>query len=41
LKNVKIMDETHELRQLPTYATQLLKYNTMGSNVEGICNVYM
>jgi hypothetical protein len=41
LKNLKIMNETYELRQMPTYDTQLLEYNLMGNNVESICNVYL
>ncbi len=41
LKNVKIMNETYELKQMPTYDTQLLEYNLMGNNVESICNVYL
>jgi hypothetical protein len=41
LKNLKGTNETHELRQLPTYCTELLEYNPMGSNVESICNVYL
>jgi hypothetical protein len=33
------MDERYELKQLPTYSTQLLEYNPMRNNVEDICNV--
>jgi hypothetical protein len=35
------MDERYELKQLPTYNTQLLKYNPIKNSVEGICNVYL
>jgi hypothetical protein len=41
LKNVKGMDETYELNQLPTYDTQLVKYNPIKNNVENIYNVYL
>jgi len=41
LNNIKGTDEKYELKQLSAYNTQLLKYNLMGSNVEGIYNVYL
>jgi hypothetical protein len=33
--------ERYELRQFPTYSTQLLKYNPMANNVKNIYNVYL
>jgi hypothetical protein len=35
------MNERYELKQLPAYTTQLLEYNLLKNNVEGICNVYL
>jgi hypothetical protein len=35
------MNKRYELKQLATYNMQLLEYNLMGNNVEGICNVYL
>jgi tRNA G10 N-methylase Trm11 len=37
----KINIKKYELKQLLTYKMQLLKYNLMKNNVEGICNVYL
>ncbi len=39
--SIKKKDESYELKPLPTFSTQFLKYNTMENNVEGICNVYL
>jgi len=35
------MVKRYELKQLPTYNTQLFKYNPTKNSVEGICNVYL
>jgi hypothetical protein len=39
--SIKGIDKRYELKPLPTCNTQLLKYNFMKNNVEGICNVYL
>jgi hypothetical protein len=41
LNNIKKTDKKYELKQLSAYNTQLLEYNLMGNNVEGIYNVYL
>jgi hypothetical protein len=41
LKRIKKTNERYELKQLPTWSMQLLEYNPMGYNVEGICNAYL
>jgi hypothetical protein len=38
---IKITNEKYELKQLPTYNTQLLEYNFIRNIDEGICNVYL
>jgi hypothetical protein len=39
--HLKRTNERYELKQLPTYNMQLLEYNLMENNVEGIYNVYL
>jgi hypothetical protein len=37
LGSIKGTDERYELKQLLIHNMQLLEYNPMGNNVEGIC----